>query len=128
MGDMHKSILLFVLSLPGIALCQSHANHAWLMGTWQKTLDEDNSPTDTLTFRGDGTWIGYGPRCEETVYQYFVHSGDVFLILPQPKGPVALIFRPNPSNSKLTFTSPRTRNNAIYEKVANPVCGKTNES
>ena len=33
------------------------------------------------------------------------------------KGPIALVFRPDPDGKRLTYTSPRTRNNAVMEKT-----------
>ena len=116
--------LIFALAQLCHAESLQSSDLGWLVGTWQKTQDEDGTSPDTLRFRNDGTWVAYGPDCEECIYKYFVHGGDVFLFIPIEKGPVALVYRPNSSHSALTFTSPRTRNNAVYEKVANPICGK----
>jgi len=118
-----RYLLLAALSFPHFASGEVASSTSWLVGTWQKTLDEDGSPADALTFKPDGTWIAYGPQCQQAIYHYFLHEGDVFLVLPQSKGPVALVFHPNTGKTTLTFTSPRTKNNAIYEKVAHPICG-----
>jgi len=116
--DLIVALALVVL-LPGTATAE-----AWLLGTWQKTQDEDNSPDDVMKFNSDGTWIAYGPGCQEKLFQYFLHEGNVFLVIPIEKGPVSLVFRPSLDKKQLTFTSPRTMNNAIYEKVDKPFCGK----
>ena len=95
----------------------------WLVGTWQKTLDEDNSPPDKVLFRADGTFVSYGKNCEERVNPHFIHDGNVFLMVGIPdKGPVALVFQPSQDRQWLTFTSPRTRNNARYEKRPSAAC------
>ena len=95
----------------------------WLVGTWQKTLDEDNAPPDKMLFRADGTFVSYGKHCEERVNPYFIHDGNVFLVVGIPdKGPVALVFRPSQDRQSLTFTSPRTLNNARYEKRPPAAC------
>lgn len=97
----------------------------WIVGTWQKTLDEDHAPPDVMTFRADGTFLSFGPKCEQRTNHYFVHEGDAYLVVMIPgKGPVALVFRPNSDKSHLTFTSPRTLQNAQYEKIASPPCGR----
>lgn len=115
---------IFRIALLGLATTTSAQAEPWLVGTWQKTQDEDNSPDDVLKFNDDGTWVAYGPECQEKLYEYFMHKGDVFLFIPIQKGPVSLVFHPSPDKKRLTFTSPRTMNNAIYEKVENPLCGK----
>jgi hypothetical protein len=35
-----------------------------------------------------------------------------------------MIFRPNAEHTTLTFTSPRTRNNAVYRRAATSVCSR----
>ena len=116
-------VALYCLSLLIPQLATAETSNSWLVGIWQKTIDEDNSPDDVIKFNPDGTWVGYGPKCEEKLYKYFVHEGDVFFLIPIPKGPVSLVFRPNEQKTKLVFTSPRTMNNASYEKVKKPLCG-----
>lgn len=95
-------------------------NADWLYGTWEKTLDEDGLPSDKITFLDNGGWISYGPNGQETTLPYHLDSGNIYLtILPktQEKGPVAMVFKPNHDGTTLMFTSPRTGNNAIYERV-----------
>jgi hypothetical protein len=95
----------------------------WLVGVWQKTHDEDQSPADTIRFRPDGNFINYGPNCQEKLNPYFVHGGNVYLSIEIPgKGPVALVFKPSVDKKALTFTSPKTLNNAVYEQAPNPPC------
>jgi hypothetical protein len=122
-----RRIFAFVLAAavvgPALASVGAKESPTWLLGIWQKTQDEDNSPNDVMKFNADGAWIGYGPKCEEKLFEYFVRNGDVFLIIPLEKGPISLLFRSSTDRKRLTFTSPRTRNNAIYEMVKKPVCG-----
>lgn len=108
-------------------LCQTSCaseTQDWLVGVWQKTQDEDRSPPDTIKFLPNGQFINYGPNCEEKVNPYFLHGGNVYLSIEIPgKGPVALVFKPSGDRKALTFTSPRTLNNAVYEQAPNPPCG-----
>lgn len=95
-------------------------NIDWLYGTWEKTSDEDGLPSDKITFKDSGGWISYGPDGQETTLPYHLDSGHIYLtILPktQEKGPVAMVFKPSLDGTTLMFTSPRTGNNAIYERV-----------
>lgn len=99
-------------------------DHAWLLGVWEKTQDEDRDRPDSLKFQTDDTFVSYGPSCEEKVFPFHIHKGNVYLDVAIPgKGPVALVYRPNQSRTALTFTSPRTLNNATYERVPKPTCG-----
>jgi hypothetical protein len=98
---------------------------AWLVGVWQLTQDEDGSPagSDLDEFRADGHYVIYGPGCKESFGNYHLYEGDAYVTFDVPgKGPVAMIFRPSPDHSKLTYTSPRTRHNAVYERVTAPPC------
>jgi hypothetical protein len=119
-----KRVMLTLVIYFGVPIAGAAEASPWLVGTWQKTMDEDESPADVMKFNEDGTWIAYGPECQEKLYEYFIHNGDVFLVIPIEKGPVSLVFRPSSDKSKLKFTSPRTMNSAIYEKVENPLCGR----
>ena len=50
-------------------------------------------------------------------------SGDLYVTSEIPgKGPISIVFRPNADGSKLTFTSPRTRNNAVYARIPKIPC------
>ena len=101
---------------------------SWLMGFWQLTQDEDGSPsgTDLNEFRADGRYVIYGPNCKENFGAYHLYNGDVYIAFDIPgKGPVAMIYRPSEDHAKLTFTSPRTRHNAVYERASSPhVCDR----
>ena len=95
-------------------------NIDWLYGTWEKTSDEDGLPSDKITFKDNGAWISYGRNGQETTLPYHLDSGNIYLtILPetQEKGPVAMVFKPNHDGTTLIFTSPRTGNNATYERI-----------
>lgn len=97
----------------------------WLVGAWQMTHDEDGTPADIMEFRADGTHVfwGAGTACTSYLTEYHVHSGNVYVTVEVPgKGPIAAIFRPDQERTKLVFTSPRTRNNATYERILDNPC------
>jgi hypothetical protein len=94
----------------------------WLLGTWAKTIDEDNGPPDSITFRADGTFATYDDQCKEHTNAYFINNGMVFLVIPLAKGPVALVLQPDSDHSSMKFTSPRTQNNAVYAPSDAPHC------
>lgn len=116
-------LITCVLALPGIS-CSAHNGGAprWLLGTWDKTLDEDGGPPDSITFKSNGMFVTYDSQCNEHTNSYFVEKGMVFLIIPLAKGPVALVLTPSADRSSMTFTSPRTQNNAVYEPSDGPYC------
>lgn len=96
-----------------------------MSGFWHLTADEDNSPLGSvMEFRSDGTYIGYDRACKPLgMLGYHVHRGEIYVTSEIPgKGPIAVVFHPGPDRSKLTFTSSRTRNNAIYERVPGNKC------
>lgn len=103
---------------------EKQAAPEWLLRTWTKTLDEDNGPADSITFRADGTFVTYDEQCSEHANRYFVDGGLVFLVIPMEKGPVALVLKPERDHSSMTFTSPRTRNNAVYAASDSPHCNR----
>ena len=118
-------LLLSTSSASWAGAQESASNDAWLLGVWEKTRDEDRDRPDTLKFQADGTFVAYGPGCEEKVYPFHIHKGNVYLDITIPgQGPVALVYRPDQARTSLTFTSPRTLNNATYERVPDPTCGK----
>ena len=94
----------------------------WAVGFWRLTKDEDHGGiSDVFEFRADGRWVNYTPSCDNSRGVFFVHHDDLIAMIEVPnKGPIALVFRPNSDHTKLTFTAPRTRNNAIYETVPSP--------
>jgi hypothetical protein len=111
------------LLLVGVASAtESPVVPQWLVGTWTKTIDEDQGPPDSITFRKDGTFATYDDRCRAHTNTYFVKNGLVFLVIPLEKGPVALVFDPDDGNATMKFTSPRTRNNSVYVPSGVPHC------
>ncbi|MFC3814933.1 hypothetical protein [Lysobacter sp. GCM10012299] len=94
----------------------------WLVGTWTKTVDEDQGPPDSITFRSDGTFATYDDRCRAHTNTYFVKNGLVFLLIPLEKGPIALVLDAGDDHATMRFTSPRTRNNAVYVPSEGPHC------
>jgi len=99
----------------------------WLIGQWTLAEDEDGGPPgmDLDEFFEDGRYIIYGPNCRESVATWHMFRGDIYVTLDvRGKGPIALIFHPNAEHTALTFTSPRTRNNAIYRRATTSVCSR----
>lgn len=96
---------------------------SWLYGAWTVEHDEDGTPPDVMAFI-PGKYVGYGVNCAYRMESpMHVYTGDVYVTFEVPgKGPIALIFHPTESGSKLTFTSPRTRNNAVYKKLDKNPC------
>jgi hypothetical protein len=98
---------------------------AWLTGYWHLVADEDKTPPDWNEFRTDGAWINIAPNCSTFEGRWHVFDGDVYLTTIVPgKGPIALVFRPSVDKRQLTFTSPRSRNNSVMEKVDSVDCGE----
>lgn len=95
-----------------------------MAGVWTATSDEDGTPADVMEFRADGTYINYGINCAVSGKSPFhVYAGDIYVTSEIPgKGPVSVVFRPSADKTKLTYTSPRTRNNAIYERLPSNPC------
>ena len=98
-------------------------NDAWMVGFWHMTADEDGTPADVMEFRADGTHIFYGTACQPFPTTYHLHGGDLYVTIGVPnKGPIVAVFRPTNDRTKLVFTSPRTRNNATYERLSASTC------
>jgi hypothetical protein len=117
--------ILAIASLTvGAVAFASDAAPKSLLGVWTATYDEDGTPADVFELRGDGTYVNFGIDCnvaEEMPYHMF--RGDIYVTSEIPgKGPISIVFRPSADGSKLTFTSPRSRNNATYEKLATNPC------
>lgn len=95
----------------------------WLVGPWAKKAAEKKSPDDVVEFREDGTFVTYGPGCQRTFSSYFLRDGYIYITIVAPlKGPIALMFVPSEDRKSLTFTSPRTFENATYEKAPSAEC------
>jgi hypothetical protein len=94
------------------------------IGFWRMVSDEDNGPLgDVFELRSDGNYIVYDPTCAAFPgLDYHIHKGNIYVtsVIPD-KGPVAVIFHPE-SGGKLSFTSPRTRNRAWYERIPAGKC------
>ena len=97
-----------------------------VVGYWTLAHDEDGTPSDTMEIRNDGTYISHGINCEYRVsIPYHMYKGDAYATIEIPgKGPISIVFRPN-LKGQLVFTSPRTRNNAYYERVDTDPCPAT---
>src|SRR5690606_14084327 len=123
-----RRILQILLVTSALALssaaCSAQGKGApeWLLGTWDKTSDEDGGPPDSITFKNSGIFVTYDSQCNEHTNSYFVEKGMVFLVIPLAQGPVALVLNPSTDHSSMTFTSPRTQNNAVYEPSDGPYC------
>lgn len=114
--------ILAIASQSSIAAAAERLEPTWLFGAWKVTHDEDNTPPDIMAFKS-GVYVSYGVDCAfRYEWPMHIHGGDVFVKVEWPKGPISIVFRPNADKTKLTFTSPRTRNNAIYEKLPSNPC------
>jgi hypothetical protein len=109
--------LTFVFSgLLGVSCARATQVPAWAVGFWAQVLDEDGRPgDDTLQFRKDGTFVVYGSKCQQFPVGYFhLHQGNIYATFKTPKGLVAAVYVPFQQHQRLTYTSPRTGNNAVY--------------
>jgi len=120
-----KRSLKIVALVSLLALLSGHAsaqpqNDQWFVGFWQMTADEDGTPSDTMEFRTDGTYVNHGYKCGASTAKYHLHGRDIYVTVEvEGKGPIAIIFRPSSDKKKLIYTSPRTRKNATYERLQN---------
>ena len=121
-------LVLFTLcvAVPSKLSAASEKAPTWLFGTWKGIADEDGTPPDILSFDASGKYISYGIGCAtHDVMDYHLHNGNVYVTIEIPgKGPIAIVFHPTADKSRLTFTSPRSRNNATYAKLRTNPCGK----
>jgi hypothetical protein len=117
-------ILLLVIARAVWAMVAPE-DYSWLYGYWLTTADEDSRVpiADWNEFRADGTYVNISPDCHRAYGKFHTFDGDVYVTVEVPKkGPIAIIFRPAKSRVQLTFTSPRTRNNATLSKVEQTTC------
>ena len=121
-------LVLFTLcvSVPSKLSAASEKAPVWLFGTWKGIADEDGSPPDILSFTASGKYISYGYGCAtHDEMDYHIHNGNIYVSIEiEGKGPIAIVFHPTLDKSKLTFTSPRSRNNATYGKLKTNPCAK----
>jgi len=98
----------------------------WMVATWTAVSDEDGTPADVMEFRKDGKYVNYGFNCALAAEMPFhVYAGDIYVTSEVPnKGPISIVFRPSKDKENLTYTSPRTRNNAVYERLPSNPCRK----
>jgi hypothetical protein len=126
MKILHRRLLsaIAVLLLLFIQPLQANPDqdNLWLIGTWELKLDPDNMPTDWLEFRPDGTFVGTQLNCNKASGRYHLYEGDIFFAI-EPNGKfLANGMRPNLEKNKLLYTSPRSRNTSVYEKVQHIGC------
>lgn len=125
---MKLSMMLFGIGLLAYAPIAPSAESkpAWMVGTWTAVSDEDGTPADVMEFRKDGKYVNYGFNCALAAEMPFhVYAGDIYVTSEVPnKGPISIVFRPSQDKGKLTYTSPRTRNNAVYERLPSNPCRK----
>ena len=125
MGIWKKKLGVVVSAiLASFSCAASEQVPAWLVGTWTPTSDEDGTPADVASFTEDGKYYNYGIGCAVFGEMPFhIYNGDIYITSEIPgKGPVAIVFRPSENGAKLTYTSPRTRNNTIMEKLKSNPC------
>jgi hypothetical protein len=126
-GKMRVRIVIYILAILSLAggafvLAATDPN-AWLLGYWHVVEDEDNTPPDWSEFRSNGVWVNIFPGCSTFEGRWHIFEGDVYVTALVPeKGPIALVFRPSADKHRLSYTSPRTRNNAFMEKVSSVSC------
>lgn len=122
---MNRGAGAFLLSLfiAADVACALPPSGPWFVGVWSMTEDEDGTPEETIEFRTGGIFVTYGSRCRPATATYREVAGDIYVTYEIPgKGPVVMVFRPSKDHLKLTYTSPRTRNNAVYERLAKNPC------
>lgn len=122
-----KSIHIFAAAATLSLTFGAHAGDkstSWVTGAWTATSDEDGTPADFMEFRADGTYVNYGFDCSvASEMPFHGHAGDIYVTSEVlGKGPISIVFRPSQDKSKLTYTSPRTRNNAVYERLSAIPC------
>jgi hypothetical protein len=110
------SLTLLFSGLIGAGCARATQAPAWAVGFWAQVLDEDGRPgDDTLHFREDGTLVVYGSKCQQfPAGEFHLYQGNIYATFKTPKGLVAAVYVPSQQHQRLTFTSPRTGNNAVY--------------
>lgn len=110
---------------PSCSASNENPDNSWMLGFWKMTADEDGGPKGTFVeFRANGTYVSYDESCNKfPAIGFHIHDGDIYVTNLIPgKGPVSVIFHPNQERTKLVFTSPRTQNNAVYERATVSHC------
>ncbi|WP_157616974.1 hypothetical protein [Rhodanobacter sp. Soil772] len=121
------ALTLILSGLLGASCARAEQVPAWAEGFWAQVVDEDGRPgDDTLKFRKDGSFVVYGSKCQEfPVGEFHLYKGNIYATFKTPKGLVSAVYIPSKKHQRLTFTSPRTGNNAVYApaKGCTPVGG-----
>ena len=119
---------LAILITSASASFGSETKDLGFVGSWELDYDEDGTERDTMEFTADGKYVMHGSKCEiMESFPYHIYRGDLFAVLFVPgKGPIAMIFHRN-SDGRLSFTSPRTRQNAYYKRLSKNPCGEVGE-
>ena len=119
-----KNIAIALVLLLGTSCSAASPTASDHIGFWRMVADEDNGPLgDVFELRSDGNYVVYDATCSAFPgVSYHVYKTNIYVtsVIPD-KGPVAVIFHPE-SAGKLSFTSPRTRNRAWYERVPSGRC------
>jgi len=113
------ALILGCALLPSAAIADDKVPE-WLIGTWTPVSDEDGTPPDFADFTADWKYINHGFDCSvRSELPFHIRDGDIYVTIEVPeKGPIAIVFRPRNNGQQLTYTSPRTRNNAVLQKTA----------
>lgn len=113
-------LVAIVLGAPACAKPRVQADY---VGFWELSFDEDGSPKDTMEIRSDGTYIAHGWSCRTSdLIPFHLHDGDMYATIEIPnKGPVSLVFRLL-EDGRISYTSPRTANNAYYRRLEKNPC------
>jgi hypothetical protein len=95
---------------------------SWLVGTWTVISDEDHTPPDFADFTVDGKYINHGFNCSiRAEMSFHIYNGDIYVTAEiSGKGPIAMVFRPSSDKKTMSYTSPRTHNNAVMAQVKTP--------
>jgi hypothetical protein len=128
--DMKGLIKLSVVAalgafVPHIVAATGSKVPEWFHGYWQMTADEDGGPLgEMMEFREDGTYVWHDSHCRGlSPLPFHIYDGDIYVTNMIPdKGPVSVIFHPSADHQRLSFTSPRTKNNAYYRHLTGNPC------
>ncbi|MGY0613460.1 MULTISPECIES: hypothetical protein [unclassified Luteimonas] len=119
--------LCILAIVPSIARANESLDTQFV-GFWELDYDEDGTPRDTMEFTAEGRYVMHGIECDlMESFPYHVYRGNLFVALDVPdKGPIAMIFHSN-VDGRLSFTSPRTRQNAYYKRLSADPCNDEDE-
>lgn len=117
--------LMFALAAVPLVGASTISENNWMIGVWRMVADEDKGPLgETFELRANGTYVTLDRACSpRDTLEFHVHRGDIYVTnVIQGKGPVSIVFRPSQDRARLTYTSPRTARNAIYERLPGNKC------